>query len=426
MKLSYTLLAVVLTASAATRAQDATATTGAPAQAGQPVSGTLHYDLRYSQATQLGNNEGGVEVIFASGDASYANISKRLPFSMQYGGGYSWSWGGQPSTGNVFQHLALSQGVIGHAWKLAASENVSYSFETPTTGFSGVPGTGGSLSGSGSPDQTILSLNSRTVDNTTTVSFTDRLNHAVSLNAGGSWGQLRFIDGNGEDTNTQMAMGGITRRLDARNSISGQYSFLQYSYSGISYTAQTNTLQFGYSRQWNRQFSTAVSAGPMWISSSGTPGAGIAPAPDSTMLSLDASANYVLRRGSASVSYTHGTTGGSGYFLGSKIDNVSANYSRNFGKKLTTEVTGAYMRTASLSALGPFKITGVTNAKFVGGQATRRLGHYMNVFADYTAISQSSNVQISLLNYNSTVLNGVYQVISFGIGYSPRDRRFGK
>jgi hypothetical protein len=248
----------------------------------------------------------------------------------------------------------------------------------------------------------------------------------VSLNAGGSWGQLRFIDGNGEDTNTQMAMGGITRRLDARNSISGQYSFLQYSYSGISYTAQTNTLQFGYSRQWNRQFSTAVSAGPMWISSSGTPGAGIAPAPDSTMLSLDASANYVLRRGSASVSYTHGTTGGSGYFLGSKIDNVSANYSRNFGKKLTTEVTGAYMRTASLSALGPFKITGVTNAKFVGGQATRRLGHYMNVFADYTAISQSSNVQISLLNYNSTVLNGVYQVISFGIGYSPRDRRFGK
>ena len=71
------------------------------------------------------------------------------------------------------------------------------------------------------------------------------------------------------------------------------------------------------------------------------------------------------------------------------------------------------MRTSGLGNQG-----GVTNAKFGGAQATRRLGRYLTAFANYTATDQSTS---SLLPANT--LSGLQQVVGFGIGYSPRETR---
>ena len=46
---------------------------------------------------------------------------------------------------------------------------------------------------------------------------------------------------------------------------------------------------------------------------------------------------------------------------------------------------------------------------------TRRFGRFVSVFGDYTAIDQSSS-----LLAQPNVLNQLYQMISFGISYSPR------
>ena len=453
MKFRFTLLAILLTAGAATRAQVVPATKG---HAGlPPVSGVLHYDLRYAQTAQFGGGVGNQQRSFVSGDASYANTDKRLPFSMQYGGGIGWVWTGPASAGNVFQHLSLSQGYVKHSWNLSASENVSYTFETPTTGFTGVPGTGSPIGGTGSttlPNQSILALNTRALDNNTTLGFGHKLDHATSLNIGGAWGQMRFIDGNGQNTDTKSANAGISRRLNARNSLSGQYTFSRYDYGGMGLTMQSNSGQLSLSRKWNRRFNTSVAAGPVWITSSGLAGMGAKATPNSTMLSLNASANYSLRRqGSASVSYSRGTTGGSGYMLGAKEDSLNGNYSREFGKKLTVGLTASYMRSSSLAAaqfvavcpigstncicpigdsvcLLSLNFMPVTDSIFGGVQATRRLGKNFNLFANYTAIDQSSSltssVQNTSLNSNTNILNGMEQMISFGIGYSPKEKRF--
>lgn len=433
---------LLLTVSAASRAQLAPATPG-PASAGEssglPVSGTLRYDLRYAQTAQFGGYQDGQQRIYASGDASYANTGKRLPFSIQYGGGYGWVWAGPPSAGNVYQHLSLSQGMVGRTWNLMASDNVSYTFETPTTGFSGVPGTGEPISGSGTtttPDQTILT-NTRSVDNMTTIGFGHRLDSATTLNLGGSSGQMRYIDQDGQNMNTWMADAGVTRRLNARNSFSGQYSFSRYSYGSAGFATQTNTAQFSVSRQWNQQLTTTVAAGPLWFASSGTSSTESLALSNSTFLSLSATASYTLRHGSAGVSYFHGTIGGSGYMLGAKIDSVNGNFSRNYGKNLTIGVTGSYMRTSAIIAaefayvcqidnvyyycLVPLSITPVSDARYGGAQATRKLGRYFNIFASYTAVDQSS----SLLNAPN-VLNTLWQTIGFGIGYSPREIRLKK
>jgi hypothetical protein len=57
-----------------------------------------------------------------------------------------------------------------------------------------------------------------------------------------------------------------------------------------------------------------------------------------------------------------------------------------------------------------------TNAKNGEVQATWRLGRYFNIFASYTAADQSSSIVNS-----ATILNGLDQSLSFGIGYSPRE-----
>jgi hypothetical protein len=458
MKQSLTLMAILFTFLAVTRAQVAPAAKGQASPVGPlglPVNGTLYYDLRYAETTQFGGGRDGQQMSIVSGDASYANVSKRLPFSMQYGGGYGFDWAGSPSAGNVFQHLSLSQGMVGRKWNLTASDNVSYSFQTPTIGFSGVPGTGEPIGGSGTittPDQTVLALNTRTIDNMTTVGFGQRLNYAMSLNLGVTFGQMDFIDGNGENMNTLSANAGITRRLNARNSTSAQYSFSRFNYganiSGAPSTtqisfSQANSAQISFSRQWNRQITTSASAGPQWISSSNS-----AVVPSSTRFSANASASDTFRFGTASLTYSHGTTGGSGYTLGAESDVFMANFGRSFsfGKNLTLSMNGSYMRTASLIAaefgfacsinnaayicLVPLNYKPVTNAGFGGIQATRKLGRYFNAFAGYTAIDQSSTMQASVpntpLGSNATILNGLNQVISFGIGYSPREKHLRK
>lgn len=428
MKPSHTVLAILFMASAATSAQVVPAATG---PAGLPVSGTLNYDLRYSQTAQSGAGQDSQQWIFASGDASYENTGKRLPFNMQYGGGYGWDWANSSSARNVFQHLTLSQGIVGRAGSLTASDNVIYSYQTPTTGFSGIPGTGEPIGGSGStsvPDQTILSLNTRTLNNNVTIGVQGRLNYAWSLDIGGSSGQIRFIDNNGQDSNSLMAHASTICRLDALNSISGEYSYSRYSFGGTGLTLGTNSLLFVYRRKWNRQFTTSVSAGPEWIGNSGVSSTGSPASSDSTMLSLNVSAAYQLRSETAGVSYFHGTNGGAGFMLGAKTDNLNANFSRDFGRSLSVGVTGSYMRTSSLIAaqILPFDFAGLSNAKFGGVQATRRLGRYLNAFASYTAIGQSSSTEITVLNLPTNLLSGLYQVVGFGIGYSPQEMHLKK
>jgi hypothetical protein len=424
MKPSHTLLAILIAASAASRAQVVPAAI-VPASTGEtfglPVSGALHYSVRYSQTAEFGGPQDGQQMSYISGDSSYANSGKRLPFSMQYGGGYGRVWAGPPSAGNVFQHLSLSQGIVGRSWNLSASDNVSYSFQTPTTGFSGVPGIGEPIGGPGTPttpDQTVLTVNTRSVDNFTTLGFGHKLDSATTLNLGGSSGQMRYIDQDGQNMNTWMADAGVSRRLSARNSFSGQYSFSRFNYvssiqvanaAQISFS-QANTVQFSLSRQWNPHLVTSASAGPQWISSSNS-----AILPSSTTISANASASYTLRFGTASLMYSHGTSGGSGYMLGAESDIAMASFGRSIGKNLTVGVTGSYMRTAGLSN------SGTTSGEYGGAQASRMLGRYFNVYASYTAANQSS----SLLNAPN-VLNSLWQTIGFGIGYSPREIRLKK
>ncbi len=411
MKTVLQLVAILLAVCAPGYSQAAPAATG---PAGLPVGGDLHYSVRYSESEDFGGL-GDWQSSGVSASASYTNVNRRLPFSLAYGGGYSWTTGSTSYGSGLNQSLMLSQGIVGRHWSLTASDSVGYWQQAPTTGFSGVAGSGEPIGGSGPdtpPTQTILTLNTQSVNNLAAGSFAYTLDRATSLSFGGSSNLLRYPGGNGLDTDGMGANAGINRRLSARDSVSGQYMYFRFGYPesdfsgtpGISFSSEVNSVSFSYRRIWNRWLTTSASAGPEWIQSSYS-----TVLPASTSVSASASAQSRLRFGAASLTYFHGISGGAGYLPGAESDSISANFSREFRKKVSIGVSAAYMRTAGLNA------NGVTDGRYAGVQAMRGLGRYLSVNASYTAIDQSSS---SALPVN--VLSQTYQVLSAGIGYTPR------
>jgi hypothetical protein len=292
--------------------------------------------------------------------------------------------------------------------------------QAPTTGFSGIPGVGSLPSEPSTPSQPILTLKTRSVYNTVSPNFSHSLDHATSLGVNGSYTILRFPDGNGLETDQWQAGSQLTRRLNVRNSLFGQYSFSQFSYPGKDYTMETQSALFGFTRSWSRRLQTSVSAGPQWIMASAS--AGI---PSSTDLSVSANGSYSARSTTATLNYTQGAMGGAGVSaeVGACSYDVSAGVTQQLGRNMSVSATGAYMRTRGLQQSGAANgyDGGVTNSVYGGVSATRRLGQYWNVFANYTATHQLSSAALP-----ANAINGLTQAIGFGISYSSRELHFRK
>lgn len=417
MKIGIKLAIIFLAACALSHAQAVPDATGSN---GLPVINNLHYSVRYSQSEYLYgsqiNSEPNQVMGIASGNLDYIYRNERYPLTLNYGGGYMWPISG-PSIGTgLFQHLSFTQGIVQRRWNLMGSENVSYTPQAPLAGFSGVPGTGEPVGAptAGSPSQSVLTVNTRSLSNSANVQLGYRLNYSTTLNIGGGSQLLRFPDGNGVDSDGLDGTAGITRRLSALSSLAAQYMFSRYSFGASPYTGgvsgsfETNTVSLDYTRSWSRNLKTDVSVGPQWITASNS---GLAP-PTQTV-AVQATTQYRFRAETAFVNYNRGISGGVGSLPGATIDTVTGGISRIFARALSMGITGSYFHTAALTSA-----TGDSNAWFGGIQASERLGPFFSFLANYTAVDQTSGMTPS-----SNVLNSYYQVVSFGIAYSPREAR---
>jgi len=381
---------------------------------GLPVAGNLDYSVRYSQTASFGSTLGNYQSANASASLDYSNAKARLPFSLAYTGGYSWNIEGPSYGSGLFQNISLSQGITGRKWNVALTDNISFRAQAPTTGFSGITGAGDPIGTptSGPPtDQSILNVNTEAINNNAGGQFTRTINSAISLNAGATSSLLRYPDGNAIDTDAFMANGGLSWRINGRNSMTGSFAYSDFSYPGSNTGFTTVTALVGFSRQWSRRLVTTGNVGPEWIQSSNTSVqySDIPVVPSSTRISATASITYQMRSGAAGLNYSHGTSGGAGYLIGAESDILSGNYSRDFHKKLTLGFTTSYLRTSGLSS------NGVTEAVYGSAQASRQFGRYLSFFANYTAIDQSTSSQLP-----GNAFTGLQQVIGFGIGYTPR------
>lgn len=368
-------------------------------------AGNFNYALRYAQTAEFGSSLGTWVTSVVSGTVDYSNSRQRFPFSMEYGGGYKFNVSG-PSYGNgLFQRLSFTQGLMGRKWHLSVGDNVSYSPEAPTLGFSGIPGIGEPVTTpppTGNPS--LLTLNTHVVDNFANANLGRPLNYAWSMHMGGTDDLLRFPNGDGLDTGTAGANGGLNYRFSARDSILGDYRFSKFTYPAFGFSFFTHSVFFGFERRWNRSISTDISVGPQWTSSSSP-----TLVPSSHGVAVNSTLTYQKGFSTFATTYSRGVNGGSGYLIGSETDMATANYARQFGQAVSLGFNVSYMRTAGLVN------NGITTSKYGGAEATRRLGRFLSVFANYSLMSQSSSSTLPGNTLGQTV-----QILGFGIGYSPR------
>jgi hypothetical protein len=415
MKTLLKITLVLLSASAVGRTQVVPTATG---PSGPPLGGHLQVALRYSESVETSSELGNWQTISPSGELSYTNGKERFPFSVTYTGGYTFTLTGPGYSTGEFQRMLISQGFVNRKWNVNVSDNVSYLPQAPTLGFSGIPGTGEPIGGSGSAPsttQSVLTLNTHVVNNNAAIQVVDNESHALSFQFGGTSNILRYPNNDGIDTDAAAANAGATWHLNGRNSITAIYAFSEFGYPDYGDNFSTETGTIGFQHQWTRHVSTQIAAGPEWISSinapvqSGTgPSATNVTAPSSLTAAASASASYQLRDSSMSVFYTRTTNGGGGYLFGGEVDSVSGNLSKEFHKTLDIGLSAGYMRTSELVT------SAIINATFGGAEATWRVGRYVDVFATYSALSQSSDAALP-----SNTVNGILQEVTFGVGYTP-------
>ena len=382
---------------------------------GTEISGTLHYAVRFSQIMSLDTATGNdlSQISSVSGDAGYNSTSEHHPFGLLYSGGGLWTTE-QGSTNTIFQNLQLTQSFVSRKWVFNISDAANYLPQAPTTGASGIPGIGdlngtlgfGTLPLGTVPDQSILTNYAPRISNAASGGLEYRLNGKTSLTGSGSFGLLRFVDGDGLDGTQENASFGVNRSLDARNAIGANYVYSRFAYDASGFAIASNGGEVTFTRQWSRRLKSTVGFGPQWMHSSES-----GQLQDRTSMAGSAVLEYTLdSTTSANLRYIRGMNGGSGISEGGLTDSVQLGISRVLSRDWTFALTGSFVRTDALQ-------TGqVTTTKYGGAQISHRLGRSASAYLSYTAMAQSAP-QSSLGN----VLNGLTHVFGIGFGFSPRE-----
>lgn len=396
------------------------------------VDGSFQYALNASELIQTGYQGGGGTATSTSlsGDVAYYSKNTARPFSLLYGGGVLLTNRTGQSTA-PFQTLSLSQGLITGRWVFGLSDSVSYLPQAPTTGLSGVAGTGdlGStpINTGLEPAQNVLtSTNVTRVSNSLNGQIERRLTGSTSITGTGSYGLVRYLNGNGLDNTQVNGIVSVNHRLDGRNSVFVNAGYGVFSYPGGG-TFQTKNLNFGYERLVSRKLTLDVSGGPFWVNSSSELGI-----PPRMSIGVDVGVTYVHRLANATAHYTRGVNGGSGVQPGAISDTVFGILQRSFGRDWSGSVNASVSHNQgltqnagqALATVGTqnLLLIGNSTSTFAGVQVTRRFGQSFSGYATYTALQQSTSAVVG----NPYILSGLANTFSVGVSFSPRSAHLGQ
>jgi hypothetical protein len=381
----------------------------------------LRYTISAYQSFETGavpSGSGTPESSGVAGTLAYTSSSARNQFGTTYSGGGGWSSQATSSNTN-FQNLELRDTLKLRRFTIMVLNDLSYSPQSPIGGSSGIPGVGdlsgnlgfGTVSPTILPDQTIFSLNSQRVSNATAGSVTLNLTGRTTITAMGSYGVLQFLDTDGYNSHQEMAGLTLDHRFSARDTAGVKYTFTGFGYNDMPTTINTNQVSLIYERLWSRRWKTDFEIGPQWAETTET-----SSLPTHVYVSGSASVTYNLARvTSLDLRYIRGVSGGSGVVMGSRVDSVSLAATRSFGHYWSGSITGAYSRNVALFQDQLF------TSKSAGAQLTRKFGRDFSGYFSYMAIDQSSSGAPFVAPVN--VLQGLYNVFSFGIQFTSRPVR---
>jgi len=363
------------------------------------------------------NSLAGTGVNWHFGSAFGGNISLQKIWGQNANLNVNYSGGGriydtnQSGANGIFQRLTFSTGFMVRRFQITVNDSFSYSPESngsiggigggsfggvfggglggsiPGSGFSGL-GTGGSFLLPGTlPNQTILAGQDKRWSNTIGGSVNYALSPRNSLTFAGSYGMLRFIDGNFIDSNSFQGQAGFSRQLNAADSLGFSYGVSLVRFVGVSDKIDSHSFRLNYGRRITGRTAIQLFVGPQ-VSLFSNPNSG---SDTRVNWAMSASVLHNFGRMNANIRYFHGITGGSGVFIGAQTDRVQVGLSRTFGRYWSASFGGGFARNENLQQTSLLPLQRHFYAFDANAHIGHPIGRHGSISLFYTFTRQTTN-----------------------------------
>lgn len=376
----------------------------------------IQYGNTYSSAgaqhTTAGTKPGWNTTSFVSGNVSLLQEWSYSTLSMNYSGGGYFST--EKAQGNgEYQLLAATYEIEQKRWRALLIDQFSRLPQSDfgfggTTGL-GTPGVGGGLNvpqaglqSSYLPNQSIITGTGSRYSNSAAVQFSYQVSTRGAVTIGGAYGILRFANGGGIGSDSEMFNVGYDYMLTTRNSIGVSYGFSAFRYPGGPQAIGDQIGHMVFGRKITGRMALRLSAGPEITTSRvhiGGPGQRISG-------SGTASLTYALAHSNIGLDYTHAVSGGGGVFSGANSDQVSVSLTKQLSRVWNGHVNVGYAKNRQLSGT-----TSLANfdSWFAGAGLSRPLTRTANLSFGYQSQMQSGSG--AACNLNCGALSISHQII---------------
>jgi hypothetical protein len=342
-----------------------------------------------------GTNGDWFDTTYLAGNLSLSEAWSHSHLSLNYSGGGYFSTDDSQGNGS-YQQLGVAQSFKWERWQLDFFDQFAY---LPSTSFGfgglsgiGAPGISGSLApgstnlgGQYVPNQTVLSSVGPRYSNSFATQATFLMSPRGSITVAGSYGILRFTDPGNIDSDDEIGSVGYNYAVSRRDSVGVLYRFTAFHFSGLSQAIGDHVFNVAYSRKVTGRLGLALFAGPE-ITTFRIP---IGTSTNQIGGSFGASLSYGFERGSASLTYTHGTNGGSGILAGAAGDQINANATRQLSRVWQARGNFGYGRLHGFSS-GAVSAPGY-NSFYLGAGLDHPIGRNALVSFGYTAYIENAN-----------------------------------
>lgn len=342
-------------------------------------------------------NAGWVSTNYVSGVFSLFQDWRSSLLTLNYSGGGYFSNDSTQNNGQ-FQQLGLGYNIEARRWQLLFMEQFSYLPESSfgfgaSTGlsFPGISGPLGSpvpgLQGAYVPNQNNFTSVGPRYSSSSVVQLTYKVSPRTSITFAGVYGLLRFVDGGNIESNNPTFNAGYNYALSQKDTIGISYRFSAYQFLGLPQALGDHLAQLNYGRKITGRMALQLAAGPE-ITTYRVP---VSNKSQRNSVSGNATLTYALRRGSASLNYSHGVNGGGGVMAGSSGDQAGISANRQLTRIWQGNLNFSYSRNGSLTNLSGAS-SPAYRSWYAGAGLSRPFGRETNLSIAYQAQNQNSGL----------------------------------
>ena len=242
------------------------------------------------------------------------------------------------------------------------------------------------------------------------------LTRRSSITLGGTQSILRFSDPGNIESNEYLGSIGYNYNITREDTLGLVYRYSSYHFIGFTQNIGDQSVQVAYGRKITGRLALQLTGGPEITHLRVVQPGGSRQTVAGTG---SASLTYVIPRGSVSGSYFHGTTAGSGVFLGSTSDQFNGSISRKITRLWTGNANVGYSRNRGLAGTILIPNANVNYDTVYGNvAASRTLGRNANLSLGYTAYIERTNVGTCVVA--NCASDFTTHQLSFGVNWHTR------